>query len=307
MFEKLRKPFFLLLSLACLFPFVRSSYALAAGLLYGLSFGGLPFSKIPKLTKSLLQASVVGLGFGMPFYEVMKSGQDGFFLSLITISLALLAGALCTRLFNVKKDTGTLISVGTAICGGSAIAAIAPVIKAESEDISVSLAVVFSLNALALFLFPSLGNFFQLIPEQFGVWCALAIHDTSSVVGASSLFGEKALAIATTVKLSRAIWILPLVLLYTRREKAQGSISIPWFILLFVLAAALRTLLPSEEEIFSFLSSAAKQSLCLVLFWIGSSLNLDNLKKVGWQPFALALSLWVGLSISSLIYVKMFL
>jgi uncharacterized integral membrane protein (TIGR00698 family) len=261
-----RLPFFIFLSLGCLIPGVTTPLALASGIAFGMSFGCPEKQKVSNLSKWLLQFSVVGLGFGIPFAEVLSAGREGLLLSFVTILLALTAGTLLSKLLGVKSRTGTLISVGTAICGGSAIAAIAPVIHADQDDISVSMAVVFTLNSLALFLFPWIGHHLHLLPEQFGLWSALAIHDTSSVVGASSLFGEKALAIASTVKLSRAMWILPLVIFFTMVKRAKGKIAIPWFIFLFVVAAALGSFFPEYKSTFSTLSTFAKQALCLVLF-----------------------------------------
>ena len=299
----IRTPSFILLSLCCFIPGVTSPLALFTGIAFGILVGCPDKTKVGKYTKLLLQISVVGLGFGIPFAEVLVAGREGLLLSLITIVLALGAGILFSKVLSVQQKTGTLISVGTAICGGSAIAAIAPVIKAEQDDISVSMAVVFTLNSLALFLFPWVGANLNMLPEQFGLWSALAIHDTSSVVGASSLFGAKALAIATTVKLSRAMWIIPLAVFFTILTKSKGKISVPWFIFLFVAAAALSSVLPEYKNFYSVLSSSAKQALCLVLFWIGSSMNKESIRRVGWRPFALALSLWVGLALTSLFYV----
>lgn len=303
MLQVLRTPLFILLSLACLIPGVTSPIALACGIAYGL-FVKCPFpTKVSKATKLLLQISVIGLGFGIPISEVLHAGREGLVLSLVTISVAIFAGMLLSNLFSVKKNTGTLISVGTAICGGSAIAAIAPVIKADQDDISVSLAVVFALNSIALFIFPWIGHQLHLHPEQFGLWSALAIHDTSSVVGASSLFGAKALAIATTVKLSRAIWILPLAVFFTMIKGKKKKVAVPWFIFLFIAAAALSSFLPEYKNMFVLLSTVSKQALCLVLFWIGSCMNKESLKRVGWAPFILAITLWVGLALASLGYV----
>lgn len=301
--KNLQFALFIILSIVSLIPGVTTPIALATGIAFGL-FMGCPHPKaVAKFTKYLLQVSVVGLGFGIPFAEVLHAGRDGLWLSLVTIVLAVLSGTLLSKFLSVKANTGTLISVGTAICGGSAIAAIAPVVHADQEDISISMAVVFTLNSVALFLFPWIGHQLHLLPEQFGLWSALAIHDTSSVVGASSLFGEKALAIATTVKLSRAIWILPLAVFFTMLKRVKGKITVPWFIFLFIGAAALSSTFPQYQSTFATLSSVSKQALCLVLFCIGSTLNKESLKRVGWRPFVLAVTLWIGLGVGSLIYV----
>ncbi len=299
--DTIRIPLFLILSAACLLPIISTPLALAGGLAFGIFLGCPAKQRVSKLTKWVLQVSVVGLGFGIPIGEVLHAGKEGLWLSFVTIVLALGAGALLATVFKVKGNTATLISVGTAICGGSAIAAVAPVIHADSDDISVSMGAVFTLNAIALFLFPWVGRHLHMLPEQFGLWSALAIHDTSSVVGASSLFGEKALMIATTVKLSRALWILPLAVFFTVLKHAKGKITIPWFIFFFIGAAALNSWLP-KQQVFVWISTFSKQALCLVLFWIGSSMNRESLRKVGWRPFALAISLWVGLGITSLVY-----
>ncbi len=303
MLKKFHLPFFICISLSCFIPYVSTPLALCMGLLFGITLGCPSQKLVAKLTKILLQVSVVGLGFGIPFTEVLRSGKEGLLLSFLTIALALALGALLSKFLNVKKNTGALLSVGTAICGGSAIAAIAPVLHADQDDISVSMALVFALNSLALFIFPGMGHFLHLLPEQFGLWCALAIHDTSSVVGASSLFGEKALAIATTVKLSRAMWILPLAVFFTAIKHAKGKITVPWFIFFFIGAAALSSLLPQFKKEFLMLNAISKQALCLVLFWIGSCMNTASLKRVGWRPLILALCLWITLGVGSLFYV----
>lgn len=303
MFHKIRSLLFFLLSACCFLPGVTTPLTLALGILFGIFMGRPNHTKISEWTKILLQMSVVGLGFGIPIAEVLRAGREGLLVSFLSIAIALAAGILLTKWLHVKKKTGILLSVGTAICGGSAIAAIAPVIHADQEDISVSMALVFTLNSLALFLFPSFARELHLLPEQFGLWSALAIHDTSSVVGAASLFGEKALAIATTVKLSRALWILPLTLCFTILSHAKGKITVPWFIFLFMVAATLHSFFPDFEKVFSFLNQCSKQALCLVLFWIGSSMNKESIKRVGFRPLVLALSLWVGLALASLAYI----
>lgn len=290
------------ISALCLLPLVTTPMALAAGLLFGLTFGCPAHEHVARFTKYLLQICVVGLGFGMPLVEVISAGKDGLWVSFMTIVLAAGIGALITRALHVKNNTSALIIVGTAICGGSAIAAVAPIIKADSEEISVSLGAIFILNALALFFFPYLGHLLNLSPEQFGLWAALAIHDTSSVVGASSLFGEHALAIATTVKLSRALWILPLSIFFAFVMRTREKITIPWFIVFFIGAALCNSLLP-ELRFFTLLSATSKQAMCVVLFWIGCSINSKNIRRVGWQPFGLAVLLWLTLASSSLVYV----
>ena len=302
---------FVLCGLFALVPVVTSPVALAAGLTFGLLFGN-PFPlQSAKASKYLLQIAVVGLGFSVPLVEVWKATSSGFFLALGTIVGTLALGLFLARLFKVQSNVGALIAFGTAICGGSAIAALAPVLKAKSNEIAISLAVVFTLNALALFLFPPLGHAFHFNAAQFGLWAALAIHDTSSVVGAASAFSPESLPVATTIKLSRAIWIIPIVAAFAWRAAVQAraagesaansKINVPWFIVFFLVAAALRTLYgdqnPSALRIFEFLSDAARQILCLVLFLIGASVNREAIRQAGWAPFAQAVTLWVSVSV----------
>lgn len=303
--EYARFSLFLFLSLACFIPWITTPMALITGLIFGFTLGCPAPAKISIYTKFLLQASVIGLGFGIPVIQVLKTGQEGLFASLTTIGLTIFLGLVFSHFLKMKNNTAMLISCGTAICGGSAIAAVAPVLKADSEDISVSMAAVFSLNAVALLIFPWLGHAFNLTPAQFGLWSALAIHDTSSVVGAASTFGAEALSIATTVKLSRAIFIFPLVLLVASFKGASSKLSIPWFVLFFILAASTRSLFPKAEHIFDFISLMAKQSLCLVLFWIGASLSRNSLKRIGARPFVYAVLLWIFLGLVSLLFITL--
>jgi uncharacterized integral membrane protein (TIGR00698 family) len=291
-----KKTLFVLLTLACLLPQVTTPMALSAGLAFGLIFGSAFADRLPRYTKILLQASVVGLGFGIPIRQVIETGQSSLVVAISTIAFGLGIGYVLATMLRIRSNASSLITVGTAICGGSAIAAIAPTIKAKPEEMSVALAAVFSLNALALFVFPWVGKATAMSPEQFGLWSALAIHDTSSVVGAASTFGATALTIATTVKLSRVIWIVPIAAGFALLERQQGKIAIPWFILFFLVAAALRTALPPLESTLDGLSHVAKQSLCIVLFWVGTGLNKEALSKVGIKPFVFAVSLWIALA-----------
>lgn len=305
--EFVQKWLFVALSIACFFPYVETPMALFSGLMFGLILGCPSTQWVSRWTKTVLQMSVVGLGFGVPIEQVLSQGRQGLVLAFVSITVALICGYLLSRFWSVPPKTATLISVGTAICGGSAIAAVAPVIHAHKDDITVSMASVFTLNAIALFLFPWLGRLLEMKPETFGLWAALSIHDTSSVVGAASVFGEKALALATTIKLSRAIWILPLVVFYSMLNRVKGKITIPWFIFLFIGAACLKSLAPHQWGMaFGMLNALAKKGLCLVLFWIGASMNRQSLQRVGWRPFMLSIMLWIILAGGSLWYVLNF-
>lgn len=276
------------------------------GLAYALICGqGYPtFNK--KISKSLLQYSVVGLGFGMNLYESIASGREGMLLTIISVFGTLLIGLLIgVKLLKVDKETSYLISSGTAICGGSAIAAVGPVIKAKPENMSVALAVVFILNAIALFIFPSIGHWLGLTQQEFGTWAAIAIHDTSSVVGAGEAYGEEALKVATTIKLTRALWIIPLALATSFIFKSKDrKITVPWFILCFVAAILLNTfVLESIPEFGEIVSGLARKCLTLTMFFIGASLSVDVLRTVGIKPLLQGILLWIVISVSSLLYI----
>ena len=309
-----RKVLFVLLVLICLSPIGSPPLALALGLVVALAVGN-PFTKATgKPTKFLLQASVVLLGFGMNLGAVYKAGREGIVFTIATIFGTLVLGYLVGKALAVREKTSALISSGTAICGGSAIAAVGPAINAEPEEMSVSLGTVFILNSIALLLFPLLGHAFGLTQDQFGIWSAIAIHDTSSVVGASQAYGPQAMAVATTVKLARALWIAPIALLfaYLYRKKdaaSKAKVSIPWFIFLFVAAAAVRTYAPSviQPSLFESLVNLAKAGMTVTLFLIGASLSLATLKSVGARPLLQGVLLWIAISVVSLIAVLAFL
>jgi uncharacterized integral membrane protein (TIGR00698 family) len=248
----------------------------------------------------LLQASVVGLGFGLSLGTELRVGGRSAVYTVTGIVLTLAAGALLGRLAGTTGPLSTLISFGTAICGGSAIAAMAPVVKAKSDEIAVALATVFTLNAAALLLFPAVGNLIHLDQGQFGLWAGLAIHDTSSVVGAASAFGAEALAVATTVKLTRALWIMPCVLGAALFLRSDQRVKFPLFITGFVAAAAVRTLLPSLSPLWDALVVVARQSLVLTLFLIGTGLTRDVLRRVGVRPLAQGAFLWLLVSAATL-------
>lgn len=276
------------------------------GLAYALICGqGYP-SLNKKLSKTMLQYSVVGLGFGMNLYESIASGKEGMLFTIVSVIGTLAIGMLIGRkLLKVDKETSYLISSGTAICGGSAIAAVGPVIKAKPANMSVALAVVFVLNAIALFIFPSIGHWLGLSQQEFGTWAAIAIHDTSSVVGAGAAYGEEALKVATTIKLTRALWIIPLALATSFIFKSQDrKITIPWFILYFIAAILLNTfVLDAVPEVGTIISGIARRCLTLTMFFIGASLSKDVLRAVGIKPLIQGLLLWIVISIGSLLYI----
>ena len=301
-----QKIIFWLLIFVCLTTWVSPPIALVFGLIASLTFGN-PFpQQTKKATKILLQISVVLLGFGMNLTEVVKAGSQGILFTMATIFGTLAVGFFLGRLLKVKDKTSNLISAGTAICGGSAIAAVAPVIDADEEEISVSLGTIFILNSIALFIFPAVGHFFNLSQNQFGIWAAIAIHDTSSVVGAAQSYGAEALSIATTVKLARALWIAPVALLfaflYRGRNEKKAKIAVPYFVLFFLLVTVVRTYAPPEipPSLFDSLVILAKKGLTVTLFLIGASLSRETLKKVGIKPLVQGILLWILISVISL-------
>ena len=295
----IRVAVFATLLLFCLTPWCSPPVALALGLAFALTAGS-PF-KTAKATKILLQASVVGLGFGMNLQTVLAAGRTGLLFTIATIAGTLLIGYALGRAMHIGAGTAHLISSGTAICGGSAIAAVGPVIGATDEEMSVSLGTVFILNSIALFLFPAVGAALHLSQAQFGVWSAIAIHDTSSVVGAAAAYGADALQVATTVKLTRALWIVPLTLAtaFAFRRRA-ARVAIPWFILFFVLAAVIRTYAPGPEIVWNTIVQIARIGLTVTLFLIGSALSRRSLAAVGVRPLILGVVLWVIVSVVAL-------
>ena len=283
-------------------PPVALFLGLAFALLCGQAYP--KFNK--KVSKKLLQYSVVGLGFGMNLHASLASGKEGMMFTIVSVVGTMLIGMFIGRkILNVNRDTSYLISSGTAICGGSAIAAVGPVIKAKDSDMSVALATIFVLNAIALFIFPVLGEWLGLTQQEFGTWAAIAIHDTSSVVGAGAAYGEEALQVATTIKLTRALWIIPLALVTSFIFKSKDQkISIPWFILWFIVAILINTyLLNSVPEVGKAISGLARKGLIITMFFIGASLSTDVLKSVGVKPLLQGVLLWLVISIGSLAYI----
>ena len=301
----IRRVIFTIVVFACLTPWVTPPLALVLGLFIAL-FVGHPFLHLNhKATHLLLQVSVVGLGFGMNAASALRAGREGFLFAVVSIAGTLSFGLLLGRIFRIEKKTSLLISGGTAICGGSAIAALSPVIRADERQVSVAMGTVFILNSAALFLFPVIGHFLHLSQNQFGLWSAIAIHDTSSVVGAAGRYGPDALQIATTVKLARALWIIPVSLLaaFFFRDRGKSSqrarIRIPWFIGLFIVAILLNTWLPMPALDHAIVQ-ASHAGLTLTLFLIGSGLSMQVLTNTGVRPLLQGILLWALISVTTL-------
>ena len=284
--------------------------ALFVGLAFALTFGQ-PYAKFnSKVSKKLLHYSIIGLGFGMNLHEAVASGKDGMVFTIVSVAGTLILGWIIGyRILKMNRNTSYLIGSGTAICGGSAIAAVGGVLNANDDEMSVSLGVVFILNAVALFVFPILGHMMGLDQHQFGTWAAIAIHDTSSVVGAGEAYGPEALKIATTIKLTRALWIVPVAILTSFLFKSKGKkVSVPLFIILFVVAMLINTyLLGGYPEIGSFLNMISRKALTITLFFIGAALSRDVLKNVGLKPMIQGVSLWIIISLASLAYILYFI
>lgn len=329
--QRLGAPLYWVLLVVMIFPFdmvfgaeyqfITPPIALFLGLAFAFIFG-IPYPTFnKKLSKYLLQASVVGLGFGMNLQKSLQSGADGMLFTIISVIGVMIIGVLLGRYMKINEKTSYLISSGTAICGGSAIAAVGPVVKADQNEMAVSLGVIFILNAIALFIFPPMGHFFGLNQAQFGTWAAIAIHDTSSVVGAGAAFDQmyfpgstEACDLATLIKCTRALWIIPLAFFtmwFFRNKKGgegKAKVSIPWFILLFVVAMIINTYTPESAmsvmgPIYEVLVKIAKKALVAVLFAIGASLSLKVIKQVGVKPLVQALTLWMAIGATSLFVV----
>lgn len=301
-----KKILFFILLAACFTSYISAPVALAMGIAFAI-FAGNPYAQeSAKTVKHLLKIAIVGLGFGMNFFSAVKAGKEGLLFTIGTILLVLSLGYLLGKLLKTNPKTSYLISAGTAICGGSAIAAVAPLNGASQKQISVALGTVFTLNALALLLFPSIGHLMGLSQHQFGLWSAIAIHDTSSVVGAASAFGDEALQVATTVKLGRALWIIPLSLFTVAVNRGSTrKISIPYFILFFIAAMIVSTLFPQYQELYGYITFGAKKALTVTLFLIGTGLSLETIRAVGIKVFLQGLLLWIAISIVSLITITL--
>ncbi len=299
--KEVAKVFFFILTLLCLLPGITPPIALIIGILFAVFFSHpfLPFNN--KATRILLQISVVGLGFGMNINSALQAGKSGFLFTVVSIFFTLGIGYLIGKFLKIERKTNYLISVGTAICGGSAIAAISPIIKAEEKQISIALGTIFILNSIALIVFPLIGIQLNLSQSQFGLWCAIAIHDTSSVVGAASKFGNHALEIATTVKLARALWIIPIAFLSTFLFKNKNNrVIIPYFIGLFILAMMANSYFTIVQLYSKYLVAISRTGLTITLFLIGSGLSKEAIQTVGIKPLFLGVVLWLIISITSL-------
>ena len=293
-------------ALAVLSSWVTPPVALFLGLVFALTCGQAYPTFNKTVSKKLLQYSVIGLGFGMNLHASLASGKEGMLFTIVSVFGTLLIGMLIgCKLLKINRNTAYLISSGTAICGGSAIAAVGPIIKAKDSDMSVALATIFILNAIALFLFPALGHWLGMTQQEFGTWAAIAIHDTSSVVGAGAAYGEEALQVATTIKLTRALWIIPLALLTAVIFRSEGKkISIPWFILFFIVAMLLNTyVLTDIPQVGQFIYGIARKGLVITMFFIGASLSIDTIKSVGIRPLLQGILLWLVISAGSLAYI----
>ena len=285
---------------------VTPPVVLFIGLVFALLCGQAYPTFNKNVSKKLLQYSVIGLGFGMNLQASLASGKEGMLFTIISVVGTLLIGMFIgCKVLKLNRNTSYLISSGTAICGGSAIAAVGPIIKAKDTDMSMALATVFILNAIGLFLFPVLGHWLGLSQQDFGTWAAIAIHDTSSVVGAGAAYGEEALQVATTIKLTRALWIIPLALVTSFIFRSEGKkISIPWFILFFIVAMLINTyLLADYPQVGQFIAGIARKGLIITMFFIGASLSVDVIKSVGIRPLLQGILLWIIISAASLAYI----
>lgn len=302
----MQQTIFILIIVLCLFSIISPPIALLLGVVMVNVFGN-PFVAFNHTAITyLLQFSVIGLGFGMNASNAISAGKEGFLLTIFSIFSTLILGTFLGRWLKTDRKTSHLISCGTAICGGSAIAAISPVIKSNENQTSIALGVIFILNSIALFIFPFIGHQLDLSQKEFGLWCAIAIHDTSSVVGAANKYGAEALQIATTVKLARALWIIPISLLTAAifKNKSQ-KIKIPYFIGLFILAMLFNSYVPATAIVAPFIVDVAKIGLTITLFLIGATLNINTLKSVGVKPLLQGVFLWIfiaGLGLASILY-----
>jgi len=302
--QALAKILFILALALSLTGILSPPVALLSGILFGLLFTH-PYGQ-PSRTAArvLLQVSVVALGFGMNLHEVLKAGRSGFIYTALGISFAFLAGSALGKLLQVRGNSSFLITTGTAICGGSAIAAIGPIVQANEEEMAVSLGTIFILNSIALLIFPPLGNALHLSQTQFGLWAALAIHDTSSVVGAATKYGPQALIVGTTVKLARALWIVPLALVAAAAKHHRARIQFPWFILFFVFAALANTYLPAQHSATKTFFTLGRFGLTATLFLIGTGISRATLKEVGWRPLLQGVLLWLAVGLTSLYFIR---
>lgn len=297
--------FFLIGILFAVSPWASPPTALAAGLLFAFIAVHPYPQESNRASRFLLQASVVALGFGMNFHQVLRTGRSGLLYTALGIGFALGVGTLIGQILEVHRTPSFLISAGTAICGGSAIAAVGPITGANDDEMSISLGTIFILNSIALLTFPAIGAALHLSQRQFGLWAALAIHDTSSVVGAAAKYGAVALAVGTTVKLTRALWIIPVSVGTAAWKHSKAKIKIPWFIFLFVLAAIANSYVAFGTTVFPKLASAGKIGLTVTLFLIGASLSPGQIKRVGPRPLLQGVLLWIVVGTVSLLAIRL--
>ncbi len=296
---------FVTIIMLALLGYISSPVALILGIVFTFLFGDSFQEKTKEATHTLLKLSVIGLGFGMSLAEVMKVSKDGFLITASSIFLTISLGLLLIKMMGIDKKLGFLMASGTAICGGSAIAAISPIAGANHKTMSIAIGVVFLLNSIALLIFPALGHFFDLTQEQFGFWCAIAIHDTSSVVGAALEYGDESLQIATTLKLARTLWIIPLSFfaMFIFKSKDQ-KIKIPLFILGFIIAMLMNSYQLIPQNISSVIFDTSKRLLVVTLFLVGSNLTINDLKESGFKPVLFSIILWVFISVFSFVFVQ---
>jgi uncharacterized integral membrane protein (TIGR00698 family) len=298
------KIIFILALILCLSGWISPPVALSLGIIFGLSMRH-PYPLFSRsAARILLQVSVVALGFGMNLHEIVKAGRSGFIYTALGISFSLIVGLALGKFLRIGGNASYLITAGTAICGGSAIAAIGPILHADDEEMAVSLGTVFILNSIALLAFPPIGNILHLTQSQFGLWAALAIHDTSSVVGAAAKYGAQALVVGTTVKLARALWIVPLALVTAAVKRSKTRVPLPWFILFFCLAAVVNTYIPAFGNFDSWAFSAGRLGLTATLFLIGTGITLATVKSVGWRPLLQGVLLWIMVATVTLYLIR---
>jgi uncharacterized integral membrane protein (TIGR00698 family) len=299
------KIIFILALILCLSGWISPPVALSLGIVFGLSVRH-PYPQLSRgAARILLQASVVALGFGMNLHEIVKAGRSGFIYTALGISFSLIIGLAIGKILRIGGNASYLITAGTAICGGSAIAAIGPILRADDEEMAVSLGTVFILNSVALLTFPPIGNVLHLTQSQFGLWAALAIHDTSSVVGAAAKYGAQALVVGTTVKLARALWIVPLALATAAVKHSKTRVPLPWFILFFCLAAVVNTYVPAFGNFDRWAFNAGRLGLTATLFLIGTGISVATLKSVGWRPLLQGVLLWIMVATVTLYLIRM--
>ena len=299
------KIIFILALILCLSGWISPPVALSLGIIFGLSVLD-PYPQFSRgAARILLQVSVVALGFGMNLHEIVKAGRSGFIYTALGISFSLIIGLAIGKFLRIGGNASYLITAGTAICGGSAIAAIGPILHADDEEMAVSLGTVFILNSIALLTFPPIGNLLHLTQSQFGLWAALAIHDTSSVVGAAAKYGAQALVVGTTVKLARALWIVPLALVTAAVKRSKTRLPLPWFILFFCLAAVINTYVPAFGNFDRWAFSAGRLGLTATLFLIGTGISLATVRSVGWRPLLQGVLLWIMVATVTLYLIRM--